>query len=314
MNELQIQLEKDFAKIHQDDYLWDALEPFAAYFTEAALRLELHIQLWDYDYEVDGIQRVRKDLLELRDYFNKVEISSVFRTLAGMVTLQQEVTLQCAVGCILKAFKGISTVSRQLKAANLVLEFCPLIELDIRPGEYYSYVRALAELDHDELIGAKQRSYVPLPSIVPLRIVKSNSQSGYHTHDKSVLLGNKHHEKEINLAHINRCNAVAFQLDRNILDCIAKLNVFDAEPKFNKKTSRLETRMEIAKRKEAWLNLNEGLQERLDLLGNSPLYFNHEYDNRGRTYAEAYHVQYQGASMQKSLVNLYHKETIPAEW
>lgn len=311
--EQQIINEQTFTKVHQDEYLRALLEGFKHYFVDAELKLQLAIQLWEYDYEVKGEMRTREDLIELREHFNSLDIADTMLALAAAVAYEQEVTLQRAVSVVLPAMRTISSLSRQLKACNLLIEYCPLIELDIRPGEEYSYVLSAIELDEEEHHGAQQRSHVPLPSIVPLQEVKHNNQSGYFTHDKSVLLGGKHHDKNVCLSHINRCNRTAFAIDENMMGYLPEY-AFDPTPKYNKKTAKPETRKEIAERHKSWINLNQNLDPILAELKGKRLYFNHEYCNRGRTYCEAYHLNYQGASLQKSLVNLAHKEIIPLEF
>lgn len=312
----QIEIEKNYAQVHQRDYLCGLVEDFKDDFINAEIALMLHVSNFEYKYEVKGETKIRQDLVEIRDYFQKVDFVDLFHVLCAELAFAETMTIQRAVGTVLSVFDGMSTTSRKLKAANLVLLFCPLAELEIRKGEEYSYIHSLIELDDTEWLGAKRRSQVPLPSIVPLHTVTENHESGYFTHDKSVLLGGKHHEEYVNLSHINRCNSTPLKLDRNMVDeyLNSDLNQFDPTPKYNKKTSRLETKMEVALRQESHNNLAERVPEALEVLGDSVFYNNHEYCNRGRTYCEAYAINYQGKAMSKALVDIAEDHVIPAEF
>lgn len=210
---------------------------------------------------------------------------------------------------------GISTMSRKLKAAVLLLERCPYIELHIVKGEEFAHVSSHIQFDEEELAVLYQQSVV-LPSIVPLKKVRNNSEIGYRTFKKSVVMGGKHHNFNMCLHHINKRNSVALQLDGEIVARVlaGELGAFNPEPKFNKKTAKMETKTEIEDRKNAWIDLHRDLADKTRAIGMSPLYPAHRKDVRGRTYCEAYHFNYQGNDWQKASVSLYKTELIEPEF
>lgn len=107
----------------------------------------------------------------------------------------------------------------------------------------------------------------------------------------SMILGSsfKFHKGNICLDHINRMNAIKLQLN------IPFLMVAKEEPKH------------IIDTYEKQLQWNEFKKQSLEKyleVGRKTFYQNHKYDNRGRTYAVGYHINYQGSSFKKACVQL----------
>jgi hypothetical protein len=145
-----------------------------------------------------------------------------------------------------------------------------------------------------------------LPSL-DLPIVLSNDDIGY-THTKEhVITGHslKHHDLEVCLDHINRLNAVAYRTETRLL--AIRKPTFSFAPKLKKQTAKLETLLEVEKRKESFLHYSTGLPEKIRIMvkqGNK-FHICHKYDNRLRTYAKAYHFDYIGNKYSRALVQPY---------
>ncbi|AUR97335.1 hypothetical protein NVP1238A_86 [Vibrio phage 1.238.A._10N.261.52.F10] len=302
----QIALELKHSKRNQVELMKVFLRDFDNLIQEAATNLELHAHMFDdFEYQTKlGEVKVREDLKEVYSHLRQCNVSELMYKLLTTVVGRNQVTLQQGVGSVIGSFSGISTTSRQLKAVNLVIEYCPLIEVEIHKGEEFSYLHSLIELEPEELEALNVQS-VSLPSVVPLKRLRNNSSIGYRTFKKSVLMGGKHHDKDICLPHLNKRNRVAFKLDKEIAGQVlaGKLGAFDATPKYNKKTAKTETKNEVQERKNEWLALHADMAEKLHAIGDVPFYFAHRRDNRGRTYVEAYHLNYQGRDYQKAMVD-----------
>lgn len=314
----QMRIENRHAKQNSAEMMRVFLKPFEKDFKEAATHLELHIMTKtpeDYEYTVKGGEvRFRDDLKEVHDTLMKCDIVELMYRMYGVICSQHEVTLQQAIGSIVKAFK-MKEMTRNLQAANLILEYIPHVTCRIQKGAEYGFAAADIKLDKEEMDIIDQQS-VALPSLIPLRKVRNNNAIGYRTFTKSVIMGGKHHDKNVCLDHINKRNAVAFKINPHVAGAILNgtLGAFDPEPKFNKRTGRVETAAEVQERKDAWMDRNRHFKQKLQVVGTNPFWFSHRRDNRGRTYVEGYHLNYQGTDDQKALINMAHEELVAPEF
>lgn len=315
----QMKLEHRHAKQNSVAMMKVFLKPFDADFKEAATHLELAIRTKkeeDYKYVTKGgEERVREDLKEVHAALLNVDLKDLMYRIHAVAATTHEITLQQAVGAIVGTFDSIEMMTRRLQAANMVIEYCPHLEVDIVKGAEYGYIRSLIGLDKEEMDIMDQQS-VALPSLVPLRKVRRNNEIGYRTFKKSVIMGGKHHDHNVCLDHINKRNAVAFKLNPFIAGRIlaGKLGKFDPTPKFSKKLGRVENENEVQERKEAHLDREKYMKQKMQAIGTSEFYFSHRRDNRGRTYVEGYHFNYQGTDDQKALINMAHEEIVQPEF
>lgn len=312
----QIKLELHHTANNATQLMRTFLHPFHNQIEDAANNLMLYLMLFnEYEYEAQGEVRTREDLVEVHDTLLNSDLVELMYRLLTPVVHKGEVTLQQGVGSIVGSFSGMSSMSRQLKAANLLIERTPFITVDITKGGEYGYLVSQIELDESEKLALSQQS-VALPSLVPLRKLRNNSSIGYRTFRKSVVMGGKHHNFDMCLNHLNKRNRVAFKLDPEIVGRVLKgvLGTFDPTPKYNKKTAKTETAVEVEERKNAWLALYAHYSDKVKAIGTNTFYFGHRRDNRGRTYCEAYHLNYQGSDEQKASISLAHEEVIACDF
>ena len=73
-----------------------------------------------------------------------------------------------------------------------------------------------------------------------------------------------------------------------------------------------ETKMDLDKRRKAFQKYDRNSKVVLELLTmiSDKFYLTHRYDKRGRTYAQGYHVNPQGNSWNKAIINFANKEVI----
>lgn len=315
----QIKVEARHAKQNSTQMAKMFLHAFEPDFKDAATMLELSIRTKkkeDYEYTTQGGEhKIREDLIEIHEALLNVDIKELMYRIHAVACQNHEITLQQAVGSIVGAFDKIEMMTRRLQAANLILEYCPHLTVKITKGAEYGYVSSDIKLDKEEADILSQHS-VALPSLLPLRKVRTNSEIGYRTFKKSVIMGGKHHDKDVCLSHINKRNAIPFKLNPHIAGAIldGRLGQFDPTPKFNKRTGRVENEAEVQERKEAYLDRQKHFKSKLQVLGTSTFWFSHRRDNRGRTYVEGYHFTYQGTDDQKALINLAHEEFVQPEF
>ena len=150
------------------------------------------------------------------------------------------------------------------------------------------------------------RYQYPLPMVVRPKHVKSNRGYGYFTDDSSVILKDNHHDKDVCLDHLNRSNKVEYSLDMETAYMIQN------QWKGLDKIRDGETKMDLDKRRKAFQKYDRNSKVVLELLTmiSDKFYLTHRYDKRGRTYAQGYHVNPQGNSWNKAIINFANKEVI----
>lgn len=149
----------------------------------------------------------------------------------------------------------------------------------------------------------------PLPMIEAPKIVRNNRQTGYQTIHGSLILKDNHHDDDICLDHINRVNAVPLSLNMDVVAFVQN------QWKNLDKPKEHESYQEYRERKKAFEKYDESSRDVIAALmaqGNE-LYLTHKYDKRGRTYAQGYHVQYQGNDWNKSCIQFAHAEKLIEE-
>ena len=121
----------------------------------------------------------------------------------------------------------------------------------------------------------------------------------YHEDFGTRILGGRQnfHNHDICLDHINRMNAIPYQLNRKFLF------KYEEAPTFT-----LDTR----EKREQWETfVRTSYRKYIEVVKKGNKFFlNHNYDKRGRCYAEGYHVNTQGSSFKKAIVQLAEEELV----
>lgn len=139
--------------------------------------------------------------------------------------------------------------------------------------------------------------YLPPMVCEPLELTH-NYSSGYLTHNDSLILGSgNHHDGDICLDTLNLMNKVALELDTQFL-CKA-----EEDPTFE---------LDTQDKEDAWRRFKTqsymfySLMEQQD----NRFYFTHKVDKRGRAYSQGYHLNPQGSSFKKAMLELADEELI----
>jgi len=147
----------------------------------------------------------------------------------------------------------------------------------------------------------------PIPMICKPRKLNCNKHDGYLTGSKSVLLkGYNHHDDDVNLDLINRLNGIKFTLNHTVGNLIRN------QWKDLDKKKPDEFVDEYIDRVASFLRYEENSKEVMQLMAMSgdEFYFTHRYDKRGRVYCQGYHINYQGNSWNKAVVEFANKELV----
>jgi hypothetical protein len=147
-----------------------------------------------------------------------------------------------------------------------------------------------------ELVHFVENSEVLPPMVCEPMELKHNHSSGYLTHNDSLLLGSgNHHDGDLCLDVLNTMNKVALKLDTEFLSKVEEMPTFELDDQ--DKTDQ-------------WLNFKRQSYHFYKLLAHNTLYFTHKVDKRGRIYSQGYHLNPQGASFKKAMVELAHEELV----
>jgi hypothetical protein len=106
-----------------------------------------------------------------------------------------------------------------------------------------------------------------------------------------------HHNEDICLDHINRMNAIPYQLNKPLL------RKYEEAPTF-----ALDTR----EKREQWQHfIRNSYRKYIEVSKKGNCFFlNHNADKRGRCYAQGYHLNTQGSSFKKAVIQLAEAEIV----
>lgn len=150
------------------------------------------------------------------------------------------------------------------------------------------------------------RFQYPLPMVIEPNVVRTNRETGYVTSGGSIILRDNHHDDDVCLDHINRVNKTRLVVNpdtaRMIQNQWADLD----------KQRPCETPTDFAKRKAAFEKYDRISRDVIEsmFMSEDGFYLTHKYDKRGRTYAQGYHINPQGNTWNKAVVEFAHREVV----
>lgn len=150
------------------------------------------------------------------------------------------------------------------------------------------------------------RYQFPLPMVLEPRQLRENTDTGFLLGQGSVVLRGNHTRDDVNLDHLNRVNTIPFSIDFETAAMIKN------QWKNLDKRKEGETPFEFNARKRAFEKYDRVAHDvMLKITEHDNRHFmTHRYDKRGRVYCQGYHVNYQGTSWNKAVVQLADKEMV----
>lgn len=129
--------------------------------------------------------------------------------------------------------------------------------------------------------------------------------SNWHEDFGSLLLGGRHnhHNENTCLDHINRMNSIQLKLNRPFLRKYEEAPTYTFTDKDGHHSQ---------KKADQWKYfITNSYRSYIKLVrGGNRFYLNHKYDKRGRCYAVGYHINTQGSSFKKAIVQLAQAELV----
>ncbi len=227
---------------------------------------------------------------------------AVYRVLEAIMPLKNGCTFSTLVGLSSSALKTADKLDSFKVISSVIsyMYFTGLVKI-IRPGDSKTgMLEVIPSYICDEKIikYIKQSMYLP-PMVCAPRVLEDNKSCGYLTkNSESLILRNyNHHDEDICLDTLNNFNNVAYSLD------IKMLTTFNEEPK---------KVIDTPDKQKQFNTLREDSYDVYKLLiqsGNN-FHFTHKVDKRGRIYCCGFHVNSQGNSFRKCILNLARQELV----
>lgn len=168
-------------------------------------------------------------------------------------------------------------------------------------------IRSCYQLDPRVTTYIENTLYMP-PMLCEPNTLHKNTDSAYLTykHDSVILKSHNHHNEEVCLEHINRCNKTELSLSMRMLTS------FSEDHDIANKVFKGITRSERNKAKDLYLKgIEKSYQVYRHLVASGNVFhLPHKYCKRGRTYAQGYHCSTQGTPFKKAIVELAKQEVI----
>lgn len=192
---------------------------------------------------------------------------------------------------------------------------------DCRKTEDGWVVLSRIGLDEEVLRYAYNAFYLP-PLIIKPRQVRSNRDSGYITQrGESLILGyhENHHDDGICLDVLNTLNANEYELDTDLISNLSEdpLEITIEKLQENaaakdKYLSHFDAEKKLKQILDTWDDYQEECYkiQTLMLYHGNKFYLQNKVDKRGRIYTSGYHLNVQGSSFKKAMINLAKKEIV----
>ena len=190
---------------------------------------------------------------------------------------------------------------------------------DVKKTKEGWIVLSRVELDSEVTQYAENALYLP-PLIIKPRKVRSNRDSGYITQrGESLILGfyENHHDDNICLDVINTLNSNEYELDIEFIkqykEEATEVTIEQLQENArikDKVLTDIDAQKKLKEIRDNWDKYQEQgafFQHLMIHHGNS-FYLCNKVDKRGRIYSSGYHVNVQGSSFKKAMVNFKHRE------
>ena len=287
----QEDLENRFSRKHIDGLIREAIA-----LPETQAKVEQGVKLLNewlaYPHHESKKQRISQLLL--------LDLHNLVTDLFVGIAYIQEPQLFTAVTAQLAGRLGFSEKREAIQTvAEVVSVLCLTDAYDITKEDKMASLMIVSRMHiPDETKVFIENSAYLLPMVCEPLELESNYDSGYLTHKDSLILGaGNHHNGNICLDVLNKMNRVRLKLDVDFLRTV------EEEPTFE---------MDTAEKRDMWLKFKRDSTRMYALLATlcDEFYLTHKVDKRGRIYAQGYHINTQGTSFKKAMIELANEEVV----
>ena len=290
--ELQSDVESHYSRLQLEDQLRESIEGCQ----EAQERISAGIVYVTEFMEKEFFESKAARIAQLKHLNLATLVRDVFVATAYCQTPELFTTISAQLAGRLgftDRVEGIQT------AAELLAVLCQTDAYDIVKADRGAslVIESRIPLSAAVLESIKRSQYLPPMVCVP-RPLEHNFQSGYLTHDDSLILGKGNdHGGDICRPVLDTCNRVALRLDPEFLAQV------EEEPTYDLNTAEKVDQWQVFKTQSA------GFYQLMQDLGNR-FHLTHKVDKRGRIYAQGYHITTQGTSYKKAMLELADPEFV----
>jgi hypothetical protein len=290
--EAQEEIEKKYNRKHIDGYIKQAIESSLFMQEKIDQGVELVQEYMSKSYFPSKDSRIAQlQGLNIRELVVAIFVGIAYQL---QPTLFTSVTAQLA-----SRLKFSDKTEAIATVAELVAVLCQTDAFDILKAGRSASLEVVSRMQFcNELIEFIQNSQVLPPMVCEPKELTNNYESGYLTHNDSLILGKgNHHDGDLCLDVLNIMNKVQLKLATDFLCTV------EEEPTFELDTLDKQTQwVEFKKQSYRFYSL-------IARYGNQ-FHLTHKVDKRGRIYSCGYHVTTQGTSFKKACIELVHEELI----
>lgn len=289
---LQEQNEERYNKRHIDTKIRAFIESDQTMQTKIAQGIELVKQYMEGTYYPSKMKRIT----QLESLCIDTLVLEVFVGIAYCLKPELFTSVSAQMASRLKFSDRVEAIAT---VAELMAVLCITDAFDISKADRMASLMVVSRIPLPEsLIEFIENSQFLPPMVCEPLELTHNYSSGYLTHNDSLILGTgNHHDGDICLDVLNTMNKVALKLDTEFLSTV------EEEPTFA---------LDSQEKQDQWLAFKKQSYHFYTLMvqhGNK-FYFNHKVDKRGRIYSVGYHINPQGTSFKKAMLELAHEEVV----
>lgn len=309
--DVQLQVEQAFSKKQVKDAVLAELmnDPIVPIKIEQGVTL---IKEWcESESEYDS-KRERKNHISQMDL--QALVTDVFVKISSLTS---PTTLNNMVSQMAPMFGFDDTRVGLTACGEIMAVLCNTDFFNLRKPSVQSsiYVDPLFQLTDATIAYIERACYLP-PLIVKPSVLSNNRSSGYKTlKGESLILGgsHNHHSDDACLDVLNLMNSYPLTLNKQFLDNVVEEPTSDLNTVKNaKKLSKPDLVRAIAQQHKNWeRHLDQSAYFYRHILNNgNKMYMTNKVDKRGRIYSQGYHINPQGTSYKKGMIDLFNQETI----
>ena len=289
--EVQLANEYIYSRKHIDKYIKDFIESSMMDKVVLGVSLLEEYRTKTYSYESKNVRVAQLANLDLEEL-----VISVFTAVAYCQTPELFTSVSAQLAGRLKFSEkkaGIQTI------AEILAVLCQTDAFDILKEDKFASLVVLSRIPLEErlLRYINNATFLP-PMVCEPNELTNNYSSGYLTHNDSLILGKgNHHDGDICLDVLNKQNQTALRLDTDFLSKV------EEEPTF-----ALDTGEKI----DMWHQFKVQSYQFYTLIAQqrNHFYLTHKVDKRGRIYAQGFHINSQGSSFKKAMIELAKQELV----
>lgn len=255
---------------------------------------------------------------ERKDTLASMNIQKIVEeTLTRIISIRGETPLASLAGQIGVAYNFADTRQGITLAAEIIAVLYNTGFFEIYQPYFRSpyYVKPNFALDEESQEIVDKAMYLP-PMVCKPNKLKHNRSSGYLTiKGESLILGKgiNHHDEEIGLDVLNLMNSIPLSISTEFREYCLEEPTFDLTTvEGAENMSRVQLMHAVNQQRLNWedhLRKSTALYDLMIEEGNK-FYLTHKVDKRGRIYSQGYHINPQGTSFKKAVIELANKETI----